>query len=494
MLRRTRLAWALTLAVLVQVAVSIPAQAQARDTVANLRTRYNTAKTNAKAEGDLKKKFDSIDADLARAARLGRTGELRRLYTQGITLAAGRQWTPELEFTTSLALRTDRVFVDPSEPIEFRLEQIYAPSIELTEPLSVRVTLNKPAAGGGGGQIGDKLRDVETLNGVPRDLIDNPLRFDVDFSGIPDGRTVVRLEVSEGKHALGAVTLAMDVRHGLDERLQRIRSDIGEVKGFDALHAEVLYPASYIQSVNLGRITIGQFDVEKELAAAESVLATLKAGRDPFAGKTGDMKRHYFLEEADEVMPYRVYVPSSYKSERAYPLIIALHGNGLTENYFFDNANGELPRLAEERGYIVAAPLGYRIDGGYGNNNGSRPAEELRKLELSEKDVMHVLDLMKQNYRIDPNRIYLIGHSMGGSGSWYLGARYPQIWAALAPFAGGGVPETMSQMKQIPQFVVHGDADATAPVERSRAMVAEMKRLGVEHQYTEVPGGTHGGV
>jgi dipeptidyl aminopeptidase/acylaminoacyl peptidase len=49
-------------------------------------------------------------------------------------------------------------------------------------------------------------------------------------------------------------------------------------------------------------------------------------------------------------------------------------------------------------------------------------------------------------------------------------------------------------MRQLPQFVVHGDADATAPVERSRTVVAELKRLGIEHQYIEVPGGTHGGV
>src|SRR5262249_53510444 len=68
------------------------AQAQARDTVANLRTRYNTAKTNAKPQGDLKRKLDEIDQNVTRAARLGRTGELRRLYTEGITLSQGRPW------------------------------------------------------------------------------------------------------------------------------------------------------------------------------------------------------------------------------------------------------------------------------------------------------------------------------------------------------------------------------------------------------------------
>jgi dienelactone hydrolase len=159
-----------------------------------------------------------------------------------------------------------------------------------------------------------------------------------------------------------------------------------------------------------------------------------------------------------------------------------------------DGNDGQLQRLAEERGYIVVVPLGYRVDGGYGYNNGSRPAEEARKLQLSEKDVLHVFDLVKQNYRIDPNRMYLAGHSMGGSGTWYLGARYAENWSATASFAGAATPETIPPIKPVPQLLVHGDADATVTVERSRNMAAALKKLGVEHQYVEVPGGTHGSI
>src|SRR5262245_39492714 len=152
------------------------ADAQARATVASLRTQYNTVKTQAKPEGELKKKFDSIDAQVARAAQLGRTGELRRLYAQGIALAAGREWTPEAEFTASLALRTERVFLDAAKNVSVRLEQIYSPTLELKEPLTVRVTLNKPGTGAGN-PVGEKLRDVGSFDGVSRDLIDHPLRF-----------------------------------------------------------------------------------------------------------------------------------------------------------------------------------------------------------------------------------------------------------------------------------------------------------------------------
>jgi len=98
---------------------------------------------------------------------------------------------------------------------------------------------------------------------------------------------------------------------------------------------------------------------------------------------------------------------------------------------------------------------------------------------------------MRQLYRVDERRIYLLGHSMGAIGTWRLAAKYPATWAAVAPFAGMGSVSTVELMKGIPQFVVHGDKDPTVNVAGSRAMVAEMKRLGMQVQYIEVPGGTH---
>jgi len=455
---------------------------QARDTVAMMRTRYNTARNSARPQGELKQKLDAIDQQLAQAIRLGKTGEARRLYAQGTALASGRGWTPENEFTSSLALRTERVFVGPEKPMELRLEQIYSPLVELNSPLTVRVTVERPGGRGANSQPAAKLKDGGAFSNVGRDLIDEPLRFDLDLSGLENGRVNIRAEVLESNRLLGSVTLPVEVFRGLDERLRRLES---------SNNADILYPVDYIRNVNRGRIPMGQFNLERELTQAEGALASLNAGKDPFAGKTGDFKRHYLFKEAGEIMPYRVYVPTSYKAERAYPLILALHGNGLTEDYFFGL---DVPKLAEERGYIVAAPLGYRVDGGYGRNNANRSAEELPKLELSEKDVMNVLELMKRDYKIDPDRIYVTGHSMGGGGAWYLAPRYPQIWAGIGSFAGGGDPATVSGMKHIAQFVVHGDADNTASVEQSRRMVEELKRQGVVHEYVEVPGGTHGGV
>ena len=66
-----------------------------------------------------------------------------------------------------------------------------------------------------------------------------------------------------------------------------------------------------MKNVNRGRLELRTFDPERDLAAAEAVAAAVKAGKDPFAGRTGDIRRHYRLDAANEILPYRTYVPTS---------------------------------------------------------------------------------------------------------------------------------------------------------------------------------------
>ena len=194
-------------------------------------------------------------------------------------------------------------------------------------------------------------------------------------------------------------------------------------------------------------------------------------------------------------MPYRVYVPTKYKAGTPTPLVVALHGLGANEDSFFDSYQRVTPTLAEQHGFLLAAPLGFRVDGFYGSRvMTGADAAAARRSEYSEQDVLEVLKRMRADYTVDADRIYLIGHSMGAIGTWALGAKYPDLWAALAPFSGLGAPATVARMQHIPQFVVHGDADPTVSVNGSRAMVAEMKKLGMEVTYIEVPGGNHGDV
>ena len=334
------------------------------------------------------------------------------------------------------------------------------------------------------------VHELGVFDGVSRDLRESPNAMELDLSSAADGTYVLEAELRDGASALATTLLQVVVHRGLTARLQALERAAATLP--QGVRADVRYPSDYIRKVNLGRVTIGTFNLAAELANAEAVAAGAKGGKDPFARRTGDFERHHLLEGANEVMPYRVYVPTTYTASRAMPLVIALHGLGGTEDSFFDSYAKATPALAEQHGFLLAAPLGYRVDGFYGSPlmGASDPAAR-RRSEHSEKDVLEVLRLMKAHYKVDESRIYLLGHSMGAIGVWALASKYPDLWAAAVPFSGVGSPLLAERMKAIPQFVVHGDADPTVNVNGSRVMVAALQKAGATVTYVEVPGGTH---
>jgi predicted peptidase len=109
----------------------------------------------------------------------------------------------------------------------------------------------------------------------------------------------------------------------------------------------------------------------------------------------------------------------------------------------------------------------------------------------AEQDVLDVLADVRRAYKVDPNRIYMTGHSMGAYGTWSIAIDHPEIFAALAPISGGGDQSEVKKIARIPQLVVHGDADPTVPVANSRAMVEALKQAGAEVKYMEINGGNH---
>src|SRR6187431_670423 len=107
------------------LAVAAPAFPQALTSLASVRVGYITRKNTLKPQGELKAQIDALDAQIAEAARLGRNGELRRLFAKGIALLAGRAWTDAADFAASLVLRTGHVVADSTKPYPVRVEQIY---------------------------------------------------------------------------------------------------------------------------------------------------------------------------------------------------------------------------------------------------------------------------------------------------------------------------------------------------------------------------------
>ena len=200
--------------------------------------------------------------------------------------------------------------------------------------------------------------------------------------------------------------------------------------------------------------------------------------------------RNYEFPGTAESIPYAVFVPSSYDSSQPAPLIVSLHGLGRSHDWLM-GYHGLLDQ-AEANGYIVVTPLGYIRRGWYG----SRELDDMQDAQRSEQDVMNVLQLMRDEFSVDSNRIYLWGHSMGGAGTYHIAAKYPDIFAGLgvaapAPEADAPMNNILNNIKHLPIFVLQGDEDAAVPVERTRAWVAKMQELGMQHVYVEIPGGDH---
>ena len=465
------------------------ARAQAQTGILSLSVTNTTLKNQVKPTGELKTQIDSLDVLIASASKYGRTSELRRLFAQSNALLQKRPWTPEAEFASSVVVRSDRLIVDPSRPWTVRLEQSFSPTIALERPLTARVALRQRDAVNPRAPLA-LVKELGSFDGVPRDLRDSPFAINADLQHVPDGSYVVTVEMSDSARTLGTANLGIVVRNGLDASMKRLEA--AAVKAPEPLRSDLLFPIDRMRTVNASRVALGTFNAARDFAAAESLLKSVAAGKNPWVGRTGDLKRHYRLEAADEIMPYRLYIPTAYAAKKPLPLIIALHGLGATEDSFFEAYGGTLPKLAEQRGYIVAAPLGYRVDGGYGValGGGNDPAA-VRARTLSEQDVMNVLAAVRTQYAVDSTRIYLVGHSMGAIGTWAIAAKTPTLWSALGVYSGFGVASTAKAIGGIPQFVVHGDADPTVPVGGSRVMVAALKNVGANVQYIEVAGGNH---
>jgi dienelactone hydrolase len=233
------------------------------------------------------------------------------------------------------------------------------------------------------------------------------------------------------------------------------------------------------------------------------------ARTDPSARSRGNgFVRLSWIDPVDGSPQFcRAYLPPDYDPSRRWPMVVNLHGMfGANPPYVgWWSADSRHARIADDHGVILIEPHG----------RGNLSYQGIGRL-----DVLRAIDEAKAAFSVDADRVLLVGQSMGGWGTWHVGTRHPELFAAIGPIYGGAdyrVQLSLEQVAQVspflrflleassslaqaesllttPIYTHHGDADTAVPVKNTRYNVKTLQRWGYDIRYAEYPGMGHGGL
>jgi predicted peptidase len=223
--------------------------------------------------------------------------------------------------------------------------------------------------------------------------------------------------------------------------------------------------------------------------------AVAPAPSEPAAETAGPFVVGVFRGPGGEELPYRLYLPPI--CERGCPLIVSFHsasGSGADNEKHVNGSRSieaEFWTSPEVQGREPSFVLLPQADPALAPSwvrqwRQGAPEEPAEPLEMA----ISLIDDLAARLPIDPRRLYVSGYSMGGFASWIAISRYPAKFAAAVPIAGGGDASHIGGTRAA-VWALHGAADRTVPVARSREMVEALRRSGVEPRYTEYPAAGH---
>jgi predicted peptidase len=223
----------------------------------------------------------------------------------------------------------------------------------------------------------------------------------------------------------------------------------------------------------------------------------------PMYQQTGEQYRIYEFPVTGEPIPYRLFVPETWKPGQHLPILITLRAGFSVNNNHRDN--NDLVRQAREHGYIVISPLGYRgyRQPYYGSpypvdrpTGPSKPADgwTAEEDQRAEQDVLNVLNVVAAEYDADTKRVFVHGQNPSGSAAFHLAAKYPDTFKAIVVSSGPIITSNypFENLKgKVAVMVLHGDKDVSNLITASERVAQELQAHGVDAEFHPVAGGEH---
>jgi predicted peptidase len=195
-------------------------------------------------------------------------------------------------------------------------------------------------------------------------------------------------------------------------------------------------------------------------------------------------------------LPYRLLTPAAVEEKKTYPLVVFLHGageRGGDNEAQLVHGVADFARASTRRKhpcFLIApqCPAKKRwVEVDWTAASHAMPKEPSEPARL----VLELVEKLCDELPIDRKRIYLTGLSMGGYATWDLLCRRPDLFAAGLPVCGGGDEAKADRLVNVPIWAFHGEKDPAVKVERSRGMIAAVKKAGGKPRYTEYAGVAH---
>ena len=210
--------------------------------------------------------------------------------------------------------------------------------------------------------------------------------------------------------------------------------------------------------------------------------AAKNAKKSPSALQERSFKRRIMRQVS---LRYLLSLPAGYERSktRRWPLILFLHGAGERGDDLARVRVHGLPRVVEQRRVPELADFPFIAV------SPQCPTESWWSRETLALEAL--LDAVEEEFRVDPDRVYVTGLSMGGYGTFALAAAQPERFAAIAPVCGGGSRSDARRIARIPTWVFHGAKDETVPLSASAEMVEAIARFDGSPRFTVYPDAKH---